>query len=180
MTTKRYQTKSFNNDSWTSNSIFNIYHASFYTNKNLSNNKLMFRIKCSIISISIIKYHFFRRLLYIDIKNKELRLNIVRCKRNCSQEEICNQEEICVIEICVIEICSQERIYSQDLFILKNARKLIKNDRIVNTKKRELRSSSAFSFFFAKIKTFQILRINTSEREDNCHDLTSLHTNFTH
>jgi hypothetical protein len=112
----------------------------------------MFRINDSIISISIIKYHFFRRLFYIDIKNKELRQKIVRCKKICSQEEICDQEEICnQKEICVIEICSQERIYNQNLFIFKNARKLIKSDRIVNTKKRELRSSNALFFSFAKI-----------------------------
>jgi hypothetical protein len=107
----------------------------------------MFRINDSIISISIIKYHFFRRLLYIDIKNKESRQKIVRCRRICSQEEICNQEKICNQE----EICNQERIYNQDLFIFKNAWKLIKSDRIVSTKKRELRSSSALSFSFAKI-----------------------------
>jgi hypothetical protein len=95
---------------------------------------------------------------YIDIKNKELRQKIVRCRRICNQENICDQEEICnqekicsQEEICVIKICNQERIYSQDLFIFKNTRKLIKNDRIVNTKKRELRSSSVFSFSFAKI-----------------------------
>jgi hypothetical protein len=126
--------------------------------QNLSNNKLMFRIKCSIISISIIKYHFFRRLFYIDIKNKELRQKIVRCRRICSQEEICDQKEICSQEeicnqerICVIKICNQKRIYNQDFFIFKNARKLIKSDRIVSTKKRELRSSSAFFFSVVKI-----------------------------
>ncbi len=126
--------------------------------QNLSKNKFMFRINDSIISISIIKYHFFRRLFYIDIKNKKLRQKIVRCRRICNQEEICDQEEICnqkeicsQEEICVIKICSQERIYNQDLFIFKNAWKLIKNDRIVNTKKRELRFSSALFFSFAKI-----------------------------
>jgi hypothetical protein len=118
----------------------------------------MFRINDLIISISIIKYHFFRRLLYIDIKNKELRQKIVRCRRICNQERICDQEEICnkkkicsQKEICVIKICSQEKIYNQDFFLFKNARKLIESDRIVNTKKRELRSSNASSFSFAKI-----------------------------
>jgi hypothetical protein len=88
-------------------SIFITRH--FTQTKNLSNNKLMFRIRCSIISISIIKYHFFRRLLYIIIKNKELRLKIVRYKI-CNQEEICSQEEICNQE----EICSQEEICNQE------------------------------------------------------------------
>ncbi len=126
--------------------------------QNLSNNKFMFRINDSIILISIIKYHFFRRLLYIDIKNKKLRQKIVRCRKICSQKEIydqkeiCNQEEICSQEeICVIKICNQEKIYSQDFFIFKNSRKLIKSDRMINTKKRELRSSNAFFFSFVKI-----------------------------
>jgi hypothetical protein len=147
MTTKNYQAEDSNKNNCTSNSILNIYHASFYTNENLSNNKFMFRIRCSIISISIIEYHLFRRLRYIDIKNKESRLKIVQCKKICSQEENWNLQKICSKNLQLRRNLQSRKNLQSRFFYFTNAWKLIKSDCIVNTKKRELRSSSVFSFF---------------------------------
>jgi hypothetical protein len=60
MTTKNFHAKSFNKDSCTSNSIFNIYHAFFYTNKIFSNNKQVLRIRYLIMSYEVNKYLHFR------------------------------------------------------------------------------------------------------------------------
>jgi hypothetical protein len=105
----------------------------------------------------------------------------LRRKNICNQKEICNQEftikkkSAVKKEFAVKKDCSNFKFFR----FYKNARNINQKRSLRQHKEIDLRSSNAFFFLFAKIY-FQVLRINTFEKKDNCHDLTSLHINFTH
>jgi hypothetical protein len=185
MITKRYQAKNSNNDNHTSNSIFNIYHAFFRTNNFFRITKKVLRIRCSIMFFRMFEYLHFRRLFHVDIKNKERLSKVFRSKIICSQKDICNQKEICSQKKSAVKkkfavkkesaMKNQESRFFQITTSNENS---IKSDCFVKTKKSIFVFRTLFLYF--SLKNFQVLKISTSEKKNNCHDLTSLHINFTH
>jgi hypothetical protein len=104
-------------------------------------------------------------------------IKIVERKKICSQEEIYSQEEICSEEIRDEEIiCNQV----SRIFRLQERAKNKSKTIVSSAQKNRFLFFERFLLLSSSKMNFQVLKISTSERKDNCHDLTSLHTNSTH